>query len=166
MRNGALAVVFAVWLVSVPVWAQDTASIVGTVSDATGAVVPNATVTVENTQRGFVRVLTTYGVGAFAVAPVPLGDYMVSVEAKGFQRSVQTGITLAVGHIQRIDVKLNVGTTTQEVSVVGNVPHVETETGAVSSLIGTAQIQNLDLNGRNFTGLATLVPGASLDNGF
>ena len=166
MRSGALAVVFAVCLVSVPVWAQDTASIVGTVSDATGAVVPNATVTVENTQRGFVRVLTTNGVGAFAVAPVPLGEYTVSVEAKGFQRSVQTGITLAVGQIQRIDVKLNVGTTTQEVSVVGNVPRVETETGAVSSLIGAAQIQNLDLNGRNFTGLATLVPGASMDNGF
>ena len=166
MKKVASAVVFALWLASVPAWAQDTASIVGTVMDPTGAVVPNAKVTVQNPDKGFVRELTTNTTGAFAVAPVPLGEYTVAVEAPGFQKSIQTGITLTVGQIQRVDVTLKVGAATEEVSVVGNVPHVETETGAVSSLIGTAQIQNLDLNGRNFTGLAVLVPGAAMDNGF
>jgi hypothetical protein len=166
MRKGALALVFALWLVSAPAWAQDTASIVGTVTDPTGAVVPNAKVTIQNPQKGFVRELTTNAVGAFAVAPVPLGEYTVTVEAPGFQKSIQTGITLTVGQIQRVDVTIKVGATTEEVSVVGNVPHVQTETGAVSSLISGQQIQNLDLNGRNFTGLAVLVPGAAMDNGF
>jgi len=166
MRKGALALVFALWLGSAPVWAQDTASIVGTVLDASGAVVPNAKVTIQNPQKGFVRELTTNAVGAFAVAPVPLGEYTVAVEAPGFQKSTQTGITLTAGQIQRVDVMVKVGTATQEVSVVGNVPHVQTETGAVSSLISGQQIQNLDLNGRNFTGLAVLVPGAAIDNGF
>ena len=166
MRKACLAFILALCLGSVALWAQDTASIVGTVADPTGAVVPNAKVTVENPQKGFVRELTTNTAGAFAVAPVPLGDYRITVEAAGFQKDIETGITLTVGQIQRIDVTLKVGTATQEVNVVGNVPHVQTETGAVSSLIAGQQIQNLDLNGRNFTGLAVLVPGATMDNGF
>lgn len=167
MRRRCLGLTFVVLsLGATTLWAQDTASIVGTVTDPTGAVVPNAQVTVQNPQKGFVRVLTSNSVGAFAVAPVPLGEYTVTVEAAGFQKSTHTGITLTTGQIQRIDVTLNVGATTEEVSVVGNVPHVQTETGAVSSLISGQQIQNLDLNGRNFTGLAVLVPGAAMDNGF
>jgi hypothetical protein len=166
MRKGALALLLALWLVSVPAWAQDTASIVGTVTDPTGSVVPNAKVTVQNPQKGFVRELTTNGVGAFAVAPVPLGEFTVTAEASGFKKSTRTGITLTAGQIQRVDFTLEVGTTTQEVSVIGNVPHVQTETGAISSLIGGQQVQNLDLNGRNFTALAVLVPGAAMDNGF
>jgi hypothetical protein len=148
------------------IWAQDTASIVGTVTDASDAIIPNAQVTIENPEKGFVRELTTNAVGAFALAPVPLGEYSVTVDAAGFQKARRTGITLTVGQIQRVDVTLKVGTKSQEVSVVGNVPHVQTETGAVSSLISGQQIQNLDLNGRNFTALAALVPGAAVDNGF
>ena len=166
MRKDAFALMFAVLLASATVWAQDTASIVGTVTDPTGAVVPNVKVTVSNPDKGFVRELTTNEVGAFAVAPVPLGDFILSAEASGFKKSTRTGITLTAGQIQRVDFTLEVGTATQEVSIVGNVPHVQTETGAISSLIAGQQVQNLDLNGRNFTGLAALVPGAAIDNGF
>jgi hypothetical protein len=164
MKKGAFALVFV--LMSAPLWAQDTASIVGTVTDPTGAVIPNAKVTVQNLQKGFRRELTTNAVGAFSLAPVPLGDYTVTVEATGFRKALQSGITLTAGQIQRVDTTLEVGTATQEVSIVGNVPHVQTETGAISSLIAGQQVQNLDLNGRNFTALALLVPGAAMDNGF
>ena len=131
MRKALLGLILVACLASVRLWAQDTASIVGTVADPTGAVIPNAKVRVENPLKGFVRELTTNAAGAFAVAPLPLGDYTVTVEATGFQKDVESGITLTAGQIQRVDVALKVGASTQDVSVVGNVPHVQTETGAI-----------------------------------
>ncbi len=144
---------------------QDTATIVGTVTDTTGAVIPNAKITVSNPDKGFTRVLISNSAGAFSVSAIPIGNYVVTAEAQGFQKLVRTGITLEVGQIQRVDMQLTVGQITQEVSVVGNVPRVQTETGAISSVITSRQIQDLELNGRNFVTLATLVPGAVPDNG-
>jgi hypothetical protein len=164
MRKGMFAVAFFVWLVSSALWAQDTATLVGTVTDPSGAVIPKAHVIVSNPDKGFVRRLETDSVGAYAVAAVPIGDYSVSAEATGFQTLVRSRIHVEVGQIQRVDFQLTVGSASQEVTVAGNIPHVQTETAALSDVITGAQIQNLDLNGRNFTALALLVPGASPDN--
>ena len=166
MGRFLVRLVLILWLGPIALWAQDTASIVGTVTDPSGALVPNAKVVVENPQKGFVRELTTNSVGAYSVAPVPVGGYTVTVQATGFKQSIRTGITLAVGQIQRIDVTLSVGSASQQVTVTGNVVTVQTESSAQSSVITGRQIDNLDLNGRNFTALAVLIPGANPDNGF
>ena len=79
----------------------------------------------------------------------------------GFQKLVRSGITLAVGQTLHVDLQLAVGQVTQEVTVTGNVPRVETESAVVSDVVTGSQIANLDLNGRNFVALALLVPGAA-----
>lgn len=151
-------------LLAFSAWAQDTATIVGTVTDPSGAVMPNVTVTASNFDKGFTRQAITNTAGAYTIAAAPIGNYTVSAEVAGFQKSVRNSIVLTVGIIQRVDFQLNVGRTTQEVTVTSNVPRVQTETSAISDVVTGSQIQNLDLNGRNFTALALLVPGASPDN--
>jgi hypothetical protein len=146
------------------VLAQDTATIVGTVTDSSGAAVPSARVTISNQDKGFVRNLTSNGNGAFSASSVPIGDYVVTAEAPGFEKLVRNGITLSVGAAQRVDMQLSVGKVTNQVTVTGNVPHVQTETAAVSDLISGKQIVSLNLNGRNFVALSLLVPGAMPDN--
>jgi len=130
---------------------QDTATIVGTVTDTSGAVIPGAKVTVANPDKGFRRDLVANSAGEYIAAKIPIGAYVVTGEAHGFQRLVRTGITLQVGQIQRVDLQMNVGQVSQEVTVTGNVPHVETETGTVSDVVTGKQIADLELNGRNFT---------------
>ncbi len=163
----------ALWLLTVVLlggclsaWAQiPTASIVGTVTDSSGAAVPNAKVTVANPQKGFTRELTSNTAGDYAAISIPLGDFTVTAEASGFQKLVRSGITLTVGQTQRVDLSLSVGQVTQEVTVTGNVVRVETENAAVSDLVNSTQISKLSLNGRNWVSLALLTPGAVADNG-
>ena len=143
-------------------WAQQSsATIVGSITDPSGAAVPNATVTVMGLSTGFKQVLVTNGVGAYTAAALDPGTYNLTVEASGFQRVLQTGVTLTVGQTQRVDLQLKVGQATQEVTIQGNVTQVQTESGAVSSAIIGSQIQNLELNGRNVYSLLTLVAGAA-----
>ncbi|HEX5413172.1 MAG TPA: carboxypeptidase-like regulatory domain-containing protein [Terriglobia bacterium] len=143
-------------------WAQQSsATIVGTVTDPSGAAIPNATITVVNPDTGFKRVLVSNSVGAYTIAGLVPGAYNVTAEASGFQRLVQAGVTLTVGQTQRVDMQLKVGQATQEVTVQANVPHVQTESASVSTAIVGKQIQDLEVNGQNIMGLTTLVPGAA-----
>jgi len=142
-------------------WAQDAATIVGTVMDSTGAVVPNAKVIVTNPDKGFTRDLVSDSAGAYTAAKIPIGNYVVTAEASGFQKLVRSGISLDAGQTLRVDLSLTVGQMTQEISVSGNVAKVETETGAMSDVVTGSQVAELNLNGRNFTNLAMLVPGAA-----
>ncbi len=165
MKRSFILLAAALLAVCLSALAQDTARINGSVTDQTGAVIPNVKVTIENPARGFKQVLKSDSAGFFAVTAVPIGDYVITAEAPGFQKLVRSGITLEVGQIQRVDLQMTVGQMTQEVTVSGNVPKVQTETAAVSSVITNTQIANLDLNGRNWVSLALLVPGAAPDNG-
>jgi len=149
----------------VAVRAQDTATIVGTVTDPSGGVIPGAKVAVSNPEKGFTREFTTNTAGEYTAAKVPIGDYVITAENEGFQKLVRSGITLAVGQTLRVDMHLQVGPTTQEVTVAGNASRVETETAALSDVVAGTQISNLELNGRNFVQLALLVPGAAPSNG-
>ena len=157
---GIVVFLFSVALV----FPQEAGTILGTVTDQSGAVVPGASVTVSNPQRGFVRHVTTDSAGAYQVPALPLGEFVVTAEAKGFQKAVFSGIHLEVGQIQRVDVTLQLGQATQQVEVVANTPRVQTETAAISDTVTSTQTQALELNGRNFVQLATLVPGAVADN--
>ncbi len=142
-----------------------TANLVGTVTDASGAVVPNVKVTVVNGSKGYVRNLVTDATGSYAITNIPIGTYSLTFEAKGFEKVVQTGVSLTTGQTQRVNAKLKVGAVTTEVTVQGNLPHVQTETAAISSVITGQQISQLEINGRDFVRLALLVPGATPEPG-
>ncbi len=142
-----------------------TANLVGTVRDPSGAVVPGARVTVSDASRGFVRHLVTDSSGSYAISNIPIGTYTVTFEAKGFMKVIQAGVSLSTGQTQRVDAVLKVGAVTQTVSVQGNLPHVQTETAAISSVVTGQEISQLSINGRDFVRLALLVPGAVPDNG-
>jgi hypothetical protein len=152
---------------SLTAWSQqqETGSIVGTVMDSTGAVIPNAKVTVSSPDIGINREFASNASGSFTAASLPIGTYTVSAEAPGFQKLVHSDITLQVGQTQRVDLQLTVGQITQEVHVSANVVQVQTESAAISGVITGKQIADLELNGRNWVSLALLVPGAAPDNG-
>ena len=165
MPKGGGLLVIALGFSLLPLMAQDRANVVGSVTDSTGAVVPRAEVTVSIPDNGFVRHFVTNNAGEYSADSLPIGNCVVSAEARGFQKLVRTGIVLSVGQTLRVDLQLVVGQTTSEVTITGNIPHVETETAAISSVVTGSQIRDLELNGRNFVQLATLIPGAVPDNG-
>src|ERR1700682_4932180 len=107
--------------------AQDLASIVGTATDQSGAVVPAANITASNPDRGFVRKLISDARGEYTVARVPIGSYVITVEKEGFQKLVRSGITLQVGQTLRADLQLQVGSAAQEVVVNASATKVDTE---------------------------------------
>src|ERR1035441_7318213 len=121
--KGFILLAFSLLFLSSAVWAQDTATIVGTVTDSTNAVIPAAKVTVANPDKGFTRQLASNAAGEYTAAKIPIGTYVVTAEASGFEKSVRTGVTLSVGQTQRVDVQMTVGQMTQEVTVTGNLPH-------------------------------------------
>jgi hypothetical protein len=156
-----------IFLVSFRASAQDLANIVGAVTDASGAVIPDVQVTVSNADRGFTRRVVSDSAGEYTAPRVPIGNYVVTLEKTGFQKLVRSGVTLQVGQTLRVDAQLQVGSSTQEVVVNATVAHVETETGAISDVVTGSQVSQLNLNARNFANLATLVPGAAtLGTGF
>ena len=144
--------------------AQDTATIVGTVTDSSGAVVPGVRITVANPEKGLTREVASNAAGDYVAPKLPIGNYLVTAEAAGFQRLVHSGITLEVGQTLRVDMSLVVGQVNQQITVTGTGARVETETGAISAVVTGRQIANLALDGRNFISLALLVPGAVPDD--
>ncbi len=146
-------------------WAQE-GSIAGVVTDASGANVPNATVTVTSNQQGFVRTVTTSGGGDYLVPGLPAGTYNINVKSPGFQQFNIKDLVLRVAEKARADAALTLGQTSTEVTVAGeNATQVQTETAELSGTITNKQIDQLVLNGRNFTQLVTLVPGVSNQTG-
>ncbi len=151
---------------ALPVLAQDTGSIAGTVRDNTGAVVPNAQVTVTNNSEGIERRTDANAQGDFLVAGLPAGQYEVVVTAAGFERYDAKGLVLRIAQKAHLDANLTVGAVNTTVEVAGaSVAQVETESSELSGTVTGKQISQLVLNGRNFTQLVTLVPGVSNQTG-
>ncbi|MGC2404124.1 MAG: carboxypeptidase regulatory-like domain-containing protein [Acidobacteriaceae bacterium] len=142
-------------------WAQENAELTGTVTDPSGAVVPNAKVTATNTAIGEVRTATSNGAGLYDFAAMHIGTYTLVVEAPGFRSYNKTGIVMNVAATVREDVPLTVGGNNQTVTVAANALHLQTETNEVSNLITGEQISQLATNGRNVTSLTTLGTGVS-----
>jgi hypothetical protein len=152
----ALAIVCAI-----PALAQtSTGRIEGIVTDNTGGVLPGATVTATNVGTNATRVDVTNTTGAYTLAALPVGSYRVQVDLSGFKPQV-TPITLTVNQVARIDFRMVLGGVSEEVTVTASAPLIEKSTSEISTLIDQKQIENLPLNGRNFTQLATLVPGVN-----
>jgi carboxypeptidase family protein len=147
--------------------AQDQATIVGTVTDPSGASIPNANITVSNQAVGFTRSYQSNSAGEYTAPRIPLGNYVVTVQASGFQELKRTGITMDAGQTLRVDLQLKVGTEIQQVTVEGNATTVETDTSAISGVVVGKQISELSIPSRNFVNLALLIPGAApLGGGF
>jgi Carboxypeptidase regulatory-like domain len=157
----SLAALAALAFLLIPATAQEiTGNIGGTVTDPTGSVVPNATVSVTNTGTGVSRNTTTTSAGAFNLNALPVGNYSLHVESPGFKRYQTTGIRLDVNDRLNFDVKLEVGSLDQHVEVSAAAVQLQTETSEISNLVGAAQTQAMPLNGRVFSQLVELVPGA------
>jgi hypothetical protein len=140
--------------------AQDTGYISGTVSDKSGAAVVGAEVVITDSAGNLTRTTTTNADGAYVVAGLQGGSYNIEVTAKGFQRYSAKDVVLAVAAKIRVDIQLTVGAVTEEVVVTGeSVAQVETQSSSIGSTISGKQVEQLELNGRNFTQLVTLSPG-------
>ncbi len=140
--------------------AQDTGYISGTVTDKSGAAVAGAEVVVNNVGGSLTRSTATNTDGAYVVAALPGGTYNLVVTAKGFQKFSATRIVLEVAQKTRLDVQLTVGGVNEVIEVTGeSVAQVETQSSELSGTITGKQIDQLVLNGRNFTQLVNLVPG-------
>ncbi len=153
---GALAICAGM----LPLRAQVTAAISGTVADPTGAGVSGATVTVKSLETGATRVTTTDSAGHYTILSLPLGPQQVKAEKTGFKSVVRTGIDLVVGQEAVVNLQLSVGELAQQVTVAAETPLVNTTTSQDSGVVGEQQIKGLPLNGRSFDNLITLNPGA------
>ena len=158
MRAHILAVVLAISAVNL--WAQvPTGSVVGTVTDQSGAVVSSAEITLRNTATGFTRVVSTNLAGQYVAANISSGTYTVTVTASGFQKLVRSGIEVGYGQALTLDLQLAVGSVQQSVEVHASAPLLQSRTGTVSYSVSNREAQELPLNGRVFTSLLTVSPG-------
>jgi hypothetical protein len=147
--------------------AQDVASVTGTVRDSSGASIAKAQVAVVNVQRGINRTTVTNSDGEYSIPALPApASYNVTVTAQGFKKYEAVGVALDIAEKARIDVALQVGATTTEVTVQGSsVAQVETESSDLSNTISGHEISQLQLNGRDFTQLVALSPGVTNQSG-
>ena len=165
-RLARLSIALFILVVSASLFAQDTASITGTVTDPSGAAVKGAQVRVSSPDRGIDHTVPTNDSGDYLVAGLPPGPVDVAVTAQGFKKFEAKGVILRVGQKARADVALQVGATKEEITVEGtSVAQVETQSSDLSGVVTGTQISQLQLNGRNFTQLVTLVPGVSNQTG-
>ena len=149
-------------LSAVPAFGQrSSATIRGSVRDATQAVLPGATVTATNEDTGFVRSSTTNSSGVYSLSDVPIGRYRVEAEMPGFKKASRTSVILRVADDFAIDFELEAGGVTETVAVEASATPVRVLGGDVSGVITGEQVRELPLNGRNFLQLATLMPGVS-----
>ena len=147
-------------------WAQNTGSITGTVRDASGAAVTGAAVLVTSSDHGINRQTVTNSAGEYNESALPSGTYDIIVTSSGFKKFQARAVKLDVAEKARVDVALQVGAATTEVIVEGeNVAQVDTQSSDISGTITGTQISQLELNGRNFTQLVTLVPGVVSQTG-
>ena len=159
--RGRFAMLFLlVGVFALPAFAQE-ATIVGTVTDSSGAVVPNANITVTNRNTGQSRTLTSNEVGQYVAEALPIGTYDLKAQATGFNTAQTTGLVLNVADRRRVDFNLKVGGAQQSVTVEAAPIAVKTESGEQSGLITGEQITQLETNGRSLYAIVNLTPGAS-----
>ena len=141
--------------------AQTSGTLSGRAVDASGAVVPGVSISARHLERGVERATVTGGDGRFVLAALAVGAYDVRAELGGFKTVVRQGVALTVGEAVALNFTLEVGTLAEAVSVVGAAPSVNTRSGDLSYLVDERAIEQLPLNGRNYTDLAFLQPGVT-----
>src|SRR6266567_3750857 len=143
------------------------ATIVGTVTDPSGGVMPNVNITVTNTETSWTRTIPTNDSGQYVVPNIQIGHYNVKAEASGFKIAEQKDVVLSVGDRLRLDFQMKMGTSAETVTVEANPIAVQSDSGELSNVITDKQVSQLAVNGRSIYQLAQLTPGASSQiNGF
>lgn len=142
---------------------SDNARLQGTVTDAQGAAVPGANVTVTNTGTGYTASVTGNELGYYSVSALPPGSYRVEVSQKGFKKTVRE-LALQVAQVGVADFTLEVGEVTQSITVEAGSPVIDSADSAIGEVVEGRQVAEMPLNGRNFTQLALLVPGVTRGN--
>ena len=143
----------------VSAFGSDTASIVGTVTDAAGRVLHGAKVVALNVETGFANSTQTNADGSYSFPILPVGHYNIQIQASGFSEYQETGVVLDVNTALRVDAKLQVGSVTEHVDVSANAVQVDTESTHLGEVLGSATMESLPLNGRSYTDLLALQPG-------
>ena len=156
-------VILAVTIAASPANAQVSgATLSGTITDPTGAVIPGAQVSIANKATGENRDVTTNAAGLYAAPNLLPGLYDVTVAASGFSTAKESNVTLTVGGQQTLNLPLKIGEASQTVEVTGAATLVQTANSTISNEIESRQILEMPLNGRDWAALATLSPGVNL----
>jgi len=169
-KAARIGAVCAFFLITLSAYAQSVAglgAVSGTVRDATGAVVPDATVVLSNESKGITRTMKTTQAGSFAVpALVPASGYALTVSKEGFTKWEAKNFEILVGQTVDFKVGLTVGATATQVEVVGEAPLVENTKSGVTASVGEAEIDNLPINGRRVDTYVLMTPAVSNDGEF
>lgn len=163
--TSALMLFVLVLAMSVAVYAQTPTGIIsGAVTDESGAVVPNATVTITNKTTGFTRTITTNAEGLFSAPALPAGEYEVRAEITGFRTTLRQA-TVQAGDTTSVNLPMQVGGTKDVVTVEGVAPQINYENHSIEGVITRQKIEGLPLNGRSFMQLASIEPGVTVSAG-
>jgi hypothetical protein len=135
------------------------ATLAGTVTDQSGAVIPSTQISIKNLATGVTRIVATDAAGFYTAPNLLSGTYEITATAAGFSTEVQTGITLTVGAQQVLNLTMQVGKVTERIQVAGQAPAVQLATSSISAVVNSTTVRELPLNGRSWTDLATLQPG-------
>src|SRR5580698_9221590 len=155
-----LVLILVLCLAGLALGQTDTGRLIGTISDATGAVIDHAAVTVTNTGTARTVSVETNDSGQYVINALSAGKYHVEIKKDGF-KTATADLTLEVSQVQEISLKLEAGSVTTTVDVTSGVPLVDTATSSLGEVIQGRQVTELPLNGRNFTQLALLTPGVT-----
>jgi hypothetical protein len=150
---------------SLPIWAQATGTIAGSVTDPSGAVIPSAKVTAKRVDTGISQSTVTTGFGTYTLPNLQVGTYDISVESNGFKTAQATAVTLDVSQQREVNFKLSLAGVASSVEVTTAPPLLNTSDATVGGLVSEEQVQTLPLNGRNIAGLAMMQPGMAQDTG-
>jgi hypothetical protein len=135
-----------------------TGTIAGRILDTDGGVLPGVTVTARQTETGLQRTTTSDAQGRYTLAALPPGAYEIRAELAGFRGLIRSGVTLTIAQTAVVDLTMTVGGVAEQITVVAEAPTVNTRTGELSYLVDARAIEELPLNGRNYTDLALLQP--------
>src|SRR5215831_12873696 len=167
MRKSILCLLIASLCLTVPLFGQKiTGTIRGIVTDPTGAVVPNAQVTVKNIATAEERSATSNSAGEYSIPELTPGTYDVTIKGPNFKEYVAKGVELNVSSTTTINASLQLGNATEQVTVEANAVQVETSGGSVGNVVEGHEVRELPLNGRSFVQLTQLMPGVSPDSNF
>ncbi len=161
-RSLRIGAVLMVTFTSAVLYAQvDTASIVGTVKDSTGALIQSASVTVQNVATGESQTVKVSDAGTYVFPYLRVGNYTVSAEAGGFKKEIRDGIVLDVQDRKQVDFTMQVGSNSQEVTVTDSAPLLQTQNADVGTVVDSQQATDLPLNGRRYDQLSLLTAGVN-----
>ena len=149
-------------LLATPLFAQKiTGTISGVVSDPAGAVIPQAQVTITNTDTGLVRSVTTNDLGEYIAPDLPNGNYRIVVKQANFKESIVSNVELHVASTALVNVQMQMGNTSEQITVEANTIQVQTDSAQLGEVVNSGQVRDLPLNGRNFVALTQLQPGVA-----